>query len=92
MTVIRATLAPRRHSKNYIHRVVPGEAIYTFFEHCIQAAQETQAMRVWGQRQWFAAAAHQPTGIYNYRINLGRSWLKKVDDLATMNRLFARVP
>ncbi len=62
--------------KNCIHRVVPGEPMYTFFEAWTQAAQETQAMQVWGQRQWFATAA-QRLAMRGYRINLRRSWLKK---------------
>ena len=63
--------------KNFIHRVVPGEPIYTFFEVWVQAVQQTRAMRVWGVRQWFAAAAQRLATDGGYRINLSRSWLRK---------------
>ncbi len=62
--------------KNYIHRVVPGEAIYEFFQDWKQAAHKTHAMQVWGQRQWFRATAHQLTKR-GYRINLRKKWLAK---------------
>ena len=43
--------------KNLIHRMVKGEAIYDFFEAWKAAAAETSAMKSYGARQWFIAAA-----------------------------------
>jgi hypothetical protein len=43
--------------KNLIHRVVKGEAIFDFFEAWKAAAAETSAMKTYGARQWFIAAA-----------------------------------
>ena len=62
--------------KNYIHRVVPGEAIYDFFQDWKQAAGETRAMQVWGPRQWFSAAARR-LAQRGYHINLRHQWLSK---------------
>ena len=45
--------------KNLIHRVVPGEPIYDFFEAWKRARRETAPMRVWGLRRWFAASAER---------------------------------
>ena len=62
--------------KNYIHRVVPGEAIYEFFQAWKQAALATSPFKVWGRRQWFVAAAENlATRVYT--INLRRKWLTK---------------
>ncbi|GAB4429505.1 MAG: hypothetical protein Fur0044_27200 [Anaerolineae bacterium] len=60
--------------KNYIHRMVPGEAIYDFFAAWKAAAQETQAYKGWGLRQWFGASAQNLAGR-GYSINLRRKWL-----------------
>lgn len=60
--------------KNYIHRMVPGEAIYDFFGAWKAAAQETQAYKVWGLRQWFSVCA-QNLAERGYKINLRRKWL-----------------
>lgn len=65
-----------RLPKNLIHRVVPGEPIYNFFQAWKQAALETQAIKVWGLRQWFVAAAEN-LAARGYRINLHRKWLSK---------------
>jgi len=62
--------------KNLIHRVVPGEAVYRFFEAWKQAARETGAMRVWGPRQWFQASVRR-LAEHGYRVNLRRRWLGK---------------
>lgn len=45
--------------KNLIHRVVPGEPIYRFFDSWKRAARDTVAMRAWGLRQWFIASAER---------------------------------
>ena len=62
--------------KNYIHRVAPGERIYQFFHDWKRAALETSAMRVWGLRQWFVAAAERLAG-FGYRLNTRRAWLSR---------------
>lgn len=62
--------------KNYIHRVVPGQAIYDFFAAWKAAAAETSPLQAWGLRQWYAAAAGR-LAQRGYRINLRRSWLSK---------------
>src|SRR4030095_5322909 len=45
--------------KNLIHHVVPGEPIYDFFEAWKQCAAETASMKIYGERQWFIAAAER---------------------------------
>lgn len=45
--------------KNLIHRVVPGESIFDFFEAWKRATRETAPMRAWGLRQWFIASAER---------------------------------
>lgn len=60
--------------KNYIHHVVPGEQIYDFFEAWKRAAAETSPAKVWGARQWFAAAAEALAGR-GYKIDLHRKWI-----------------
>ena len=62
--------------KNYIHRVIPSEAIYDFFEAWKRAAAETRSMAVWGLRQWFIAAAER-LATQGYRVNVRRKWLAK---------------
>ena len=62
--------------KNYIHRVVPGEPIYDFFQAWKQATLETTHMQVWGLRQWFVASAQQ-LAARGYQINTLRKWLSK---------------
>ena len=62
--------------KNYIHRVVQGEPIHDFFDAWKRAAAETSAAKVYGPKQWFAAAAD---GLVTkgYRINVKKKWLSK---------------
>src|SRR5512139_3264535 len=43
--------------KNLIHHVVKGEPIFDFFEAWKSAAAETSAMKTYGARHWFIAAA-----------------------------------
>jgi hypothetical protein len=62
--------------KNYIHRIVPGEPIFDFFSAWKAAVAETSPTQVWGQRQWYAAAA-EALVRRGYRINLRRKWLSK---------------
>ena len=62
--------------KNYIHRVVSGQAIFDFFTSWKAAAAETSPMQVWGLRQWYIAAA-EALAWRGFRINLRRKWLSK---------------
>lgn len=62
--------------KNLIHRVVPGEPIYDFFEAWKQSAVETVSMKIYGERQWFIAAAER-TEKQGYAVASQRKWLSK---------------
>lgn len=62
--------------KNLIHRVVPGERIYDFFEAWKQSAAETSALKTYGPRQWFIAAAER-LAERGYDIASHRKWLNK---------------
>jgi hypothetical protein len=62
--------------KNFIHRVVPGEPIYDFFEAWKWSAAETAAMKIYGPRQWFIAAAER-LAERGYAIAVQRKWLDK---------------
>ena len=62
--------------KNFIHRVVPGEPVYDFFQAWKHAALETRAMQVWGPRQWFIASVHRLV-TWGYQVDLHRRWLSK---------------
>ena len=43
--------------KNLIHHMVPGEEIHDFFEAWKRSAKETAAMKTYGAKRWFVAAA-----------------------------------
>ncbi len=60
--------------KNLIHRMTPGEPIYALLEAWKQAARETMAVRAWGSRQWFTAAAHHLAAL-GYPVVLRRKLL-----------------
>jgi hypothetical protein len=62
--------------KNLIHRVVPGEVIYAFFEAWKRAAAVTASHHVWGARAWFAASVVH-LAQSGYAINLRPHWLNK---------------
>lgn len=62
--------------KSCIHRVVPGEPIYDFFQAWKRTALETSTMRVWGPRQWFTASAQNLAGR-GYCVSLRRRWLRR---------------
>jgi hypothetical protein len=62
--------------KNYIHHVIPGEPIHTFFDCWKRAAEETAHAKGWGDRQWFIAAA-ESLAAKGYQVNLQRKWLAK---------------
>lgn len=62
--------------KNLIHRVVPGEPIYDFFEAWKQSAAETAAMKTYGLRQWFIQSA-EFLAQKGYKINLQKKFLSR---------------
>jgi hypothetical protein len=62
--------------KYLIHRVVPGEPIYDFFQSWKQAALETQGFQVWGPRQWFGACARR-LSERGYPVALQKRWLRR---------------
>ena len=62
--------------KNLIHRVIKGEPIYDFFEAWKRSAKDTSAMKTYGARQWFIAAAESLAGK-GYKINLQSKFLSR---------------
>lgn len=60
--------------KNLIHRMAAPEPVFRFMEDWKAAARATVGLRVWGLRQWFAAAAHHLAGL-GYAISLRPKWL-----------------
>jgi len=62
--------------KNLIHHVVKGEPIFNFFEAWKATAAETSAMKIYGARQWFIAAAER-MAERGYAIATQRKWLAK---------------
>ncbi len=70
------TVFQTRLPKSWIHRVIPGEPIYAFFQAWKQATLETAPLQVWGPRQWFMASA-QRLAERGYRLTLRRNWLRK---------------
>ncbi len=62
--------------KNLIHHVVQGEPIYDFFEAWKRSAKETAAMKTYGAKQWFVAAA-EALAQKGYKLNLQKKFLAK---------------
>jgi hypothetical protein len=62
--------------KNLIHHVIKGEPIFDFFEAWKLAAAETAAMKTYGARQWFVAAAER-LAERGYAVASQRKWLSK---------------
>jgi len=62
--------------KNLIHLVVKGEPIFDFFEVWKSAASETSAMKTYGVRQWFIAAAER-LAERGYTVATQSKWLAK---------------
>jgi hypothetical protein len=62
--------------KNFIHRVIPGEPIYDFFEAWKASVAESAPMRTFGLRAWFAASA-EGLSRRGYRIRLDKKWLNR---------------
>lgn len=49
--------------KSLIHRVVPGEPVFAFFEDWKRAARDTVGEKSWGAKRWFVAAADRLAGL-----------------------------
>ncbi len=62
--------------KNLIHHVVKGEPIFDFFAAWKSAAAETSAMRTYGARQWFSAAAER-LAERGYAVAVQKKWLAR---------------
>ena len=62
--------------KNLIHHLLPGEPIFDFFQVWKSAAAETSAMKTYGARQWFIAAAER-LAERRYKVSTQRKWLAK---------------
>lgn len=62
--------------KNLIHRVVPGEPVFDFFEAWKASAKETSAMKTYGVKQWFSAAAER-LARRGYPVATQRKWLNR---------------
>jgi len=62
--------------KNLIHHMTAGEPIHEFFEAWKRAAAASAAVRAFGLRQWFAAAARALAGE-GYHVDLHARWLSK---------------
>jgi len=62
--------------KNLIHRMVPNEPIYNFFQDWKQATLTAIQYRAWGMRQWFVASARD-LARRGYRIDCRRRWLHR---------------
>lgn len=62
--------------KNLIHRVIPSEGVYTFFEDWKRATRETAFFRSFGQRFWFTASLRVLQGL-GYPLILRRRWISR---------------
>ena len=62
--------------KNLIHQMVKGEPIHDFFEAWKASAAQTSAMKTYGARQWFIAAAER-MAERGYTIASQRKWLSR---------------
>jgi hypothetical protein len=59
--------------KNYIHRMMRGEAIFDFMEAWKRATAATSAVKVYGDKQWFAASAER-LAERGYKVDLRKKW------------------
>lgn len=62
--------------KNLIHRMLPGEGVYAFFEDWKRAARETASSRSLGERFWFTAAL-RALQDFGYPLVLRRRWVAR---------------
>lgn len=69
-------LLQTRLPKSFIHRVVPGDAVFRFVEDFRNAARDTRGNAIWGPRAWFTA-----TGVAlaqrGYDIARPDRWLRQ---------------
>jgi hypothetical protein len=77
--------------KNLIHRMLPEEEIYQFFEHWKYAANQQSAMLTYGTRQWFAAAA-RTLADSGYPILTRKKFLRQGFLLWQINRPICILP
>ena len=63
--------------KNLIHRMMPGEEIYDFFEAWKASAKETASFKTYGAKQWFIASTAEGLVRRGYKLNLQRKFLSK---------------
>lgn len=63
-------------TKNYIHRMIPGEEIYEFMERWKTACRNQSPMRTYGLRAWFCAAARELRDA-DYQIDLRPQLLRR---------------
>ena len=62
--------------KSLIHRMMPDEPIYHFFQAWKQAALESAATQIWGARHWFTASARKLREM-GYAVNTQKKWLSR---------------
>lgn len=62
--------------KNLIHRVVPDEPIYAFFQSWQRASWEAIGAKTWGMQQWFKASA-QHLAAHGYTVDTRSRWLNR---------------
>lgn len=79
-TNFRADIAPASFQpvlpKNYIHRMRPGEPVYTLMEAWKAAARRTLPALVLSRRHWFAAGA-RALAAASFRVDTRRRWLRR---------------
>lgn len=62
--------------KNYIHHMVEGEWIHSFFEDWKQAARDERHQQVWGNGRWFTETANKMASR-GYCVNTRRRFLSR---------------
>ena len=62
--------------KHLIHRVVPNEPIFEFFEAWVRSAEITRAQAEFGAKQHFVAAAEHLSSLIE-GVEIRRTWLRK---------------
>jgi hypothetical protein len=62
--------------KNYIHRVVPGEAVYDFLEAWKRSTAEASAAKTFGLKQWFAASVER-LAEKGFKVDVRKKWTGK---------------
>ncbi len=65
-----------RLPKSFIHRVVPGDAVFDFVADWRAAARDTQSAAIWGPRAWFVAAGLN-LRTRGYDLARPELWLKR---------------